>query len=36
LPPAAPGPVGSPCGSDPDPQGSSGDLGCTSYPPCGA
>ena len=33
--PGAPGPVSLPCGSDPDPPGSPGDLGCSSYPPCG-
>jgi hypothetical protein len=33
--PAAPGPTGVPCGFDPDPQGSPGDLGCESYDHCG-
>jgi hypothetical protein len=33
--PALPGQVGSPCGLDSDAPGSSGDLGCVSYPPCG-
>ena len=32
--PAAPGPTKSPCGIDPDPPGSPGDLGCESYIPC--
>jgi ELWxxDGT repeat protein len=32
--PAAPGPTGMPCGFDPDPPGSPGDLGCGSYDPC--
>ncbi len=31
--PPAPGPVGEPCGADPE--GSPNDLGCGSYPPCG-
>jgi hypothetical protein len=33
-PPASPGPVGSPCGRDPDAPGSAGDLGCLTYPGC--
>lgn len=33
-PPAAPGPPVAPCGPDPDPPGSLGDLGCESYPGC--
>ena len=32
--PAAPGPATAPCGEDPDPQRSAGDLGCESYAPC--
>jgi len=32
--PAAPGPVGAPCGVDPDAAGSAGDLGCESYTAC--
>jgi hypothetical protein len=32
--PAAPGPSTAPCGFDPDPTGSEGDLGCESYAPC--
>jgi hypothetical protein len=32
--PAAPGPVKSACGSDPDPAGSPADLGCASYTGC--
>jgi hypothetical protein len=32
--PAAPGPTDMPCGVDPDPTGSPGDLGCADYPPC--
>jgi hypothetical protein len=32
--PAAPGPTGAPCGLDPDPAGSPGDLGCAEYTPC--
>lgn len=33
-PPAEPGPPNLPCGEDPDPPGSPGDLGCASYPFC--
>lgn len=33
-PPASPGPPGEPCGEDPDPLGSPGDLGCASYEAC--
>lgn len=32
--PAAPGPTKEPCGFDPDPPGSQGDLGCVGYAPC--
>jgi hypothetical protein len=32
--PAAPGPPGGPCGLDPDPPGSAGDLGCADYAGC--
>jgi hypothetical protein len=32
--PAAPGPSGMPCGVDPDPPGSPGDLGCNEYAAC--
>jgi ELWxxDGT repeat protein len=32
--PAAPGPTGMPCGLDPDPAGSAGDLGCEAYASC--
>ena len=32
---ASPGPPGEPCGHDPDPPGSPGDIGCGAYPPCG-
>jgi parallel beta-helix repeat protein len=32
--PAGPGPTGMPCGFDPDPPGSPGDLGCESYDHC--
>jgi hypothetical protein len=32
--PAAPGPTDTPCGVDPDPAGSAGDLGCDVYSPC--
>ncbi|MEM7233174.1 MAG: hypothetical protein AAF517_13445, partial [Planctomycetota bacterium] len=32
--PAAPGPVSSPCGVDPDRKGSRGDLGCSDYAGC--
>ncbi|MBI4584903.1 MAG: hypothetical protein HY717_12890 [Planctomycetes bacterium] len=32
--PAAPGPAGVPCGVDPDPAGSPGDLGCEAYEAC--
>jgi polyhydroxybutyrate depolymerase len=32
--PAVPGPTAGPCGFDPDPPGSPGDLGCAEYPPC--
>jgi ELWxxDGT repeat protein len=32
--PGAPGPTGKPCGFDPDPAGSAGDLGCDAYVPC--
>lgn len=32
--PPAPGPPGSPCGRDPDPSGSPGDLGCEEYARC--
>ncbi len=32
--PAAPGPASSPCGEDPDPPGSKGDLGCDAYDGC--
>ncbi len=32
--PAAPGLTGAPCGFDPDPPGSQGDLGCEAYAPC--
>ncbi|MBI4586936.1 MAG: hypothetical protein HY717_23230 [Planctomycetes bacterium] len=32
--PAAPGPTGVPCGFDPDPPGSPGDLGCEGYAGC--
>ena len=32
--PAAPGPTGLPCESDPDPPGLPGDLGCESYSHC--
>ena len=35
TPPAAPGPPGTPCGPDPDPAGSAGDLGCDLYDQCG-
>lgn len=35
APPAAPGPSTSPCGADPDPLGSEGDLGCERYDACG-
>ncbi len=30
----APGPASAPCGPDPDPPGSPGDLGCDDYGPC--
>ena len=33
-PPPAPGPVGQPCGFDPDEPGSPGDLGCKEYVGC--
>ena len=33
-PPSDPGPVTSPCGPDPDPAGSAGDLGCEAYDRC--
>lgn len=32
--PAAPGPSVAPCGADPDPPGSPGDLGCVDYAAC--
>jgi hypothetical protein len=32
--PAPPGPTTAPCGFDPDPPGSPGDLGCEDYDPC--
>jgi hypothetical protein len=32
--PAPPGPTSAPCGVDPDPIGSPGDLGCGSYDRC--
>ncbi|MBI4582740.1 MAG: hypothetical protein HY717_01720 [Planctomycetes bacterium] len=32
--PATPGPTKAPCGLDPDPSGSPGDLGCELYPAC--
>ena len=32
--PVAPGPTSAPCGVDPDPAGSAGDLGCDVYAPC--
>ena len=32
--PASPGPTDAPCGFDPDPLGSPGDLGCAEYAPC--
>jgi PKD repeat protein len=32
--PAPPGPTSAPCGLDPDPAGSPGDLGCLAYEPC--
>jgi hypothetical protein len=32
--PAPPGPTEAPCGLDPDPADSPGDLGCVEYPPC--
>jgi hypothetical protein len=32
--PAAPGPATAPCGPDPDPSGSAGDLGCEAYSAC--
>jgi len=32
--PPAPGPTDSPCSFDPDPPGSTGDLGCVEYAPC--
>lgn len=32
--PAPPGPTTSPCGFDPDPPGSAGDLGCETYDAC--
>jgi hypothetical protein len=32
--PATPGPTETPCGFDPDPAGSAGDLGCGVYVPC--
>jgi len=32
--PAAPGPTTVPCGTDPDPPGSAGDLGCAAYDNC--
>ncbi len=32
--PASPGPTGMPCGLDPDPPGSPGDLGCEAYSAC--
>src|SRR4029453_382243 len=35
LPPAHPGPPGSPCGDDTHAPGSAGDLGCERYDPCG-
>jgi hypothetical protein len=34
APPAPPGAPGAPCGEDPDPAGSTGDLGCAEYPAC--
>jgi hypothetical protein len=34
APLVAPGPPPSPCGFDPDPLGSAGDLGCERYDPC--
>ncbi|MBI4601960.1 MAG: thrombospondin type 3 repeat-containing protein [Planctomycetes bacterium] len=33
-PPRAPGPATVPCGLDPDPPGSAGDLGCAEYERC--
>jgi hypothetical protein len=33
-PPSPPGPATNPCGVDPDPPGSAGDIGCEIYPPC--
>jgi hypothetical protein len=32
--PAAPGPTTVPCGTDPDPPGAAGDLGCVAYDSC--
>ena len=32
--PPPPGPADEPCGPDPDPEGSPGDLGCESYTGC--
>jgi hypothetical protein len=34
-PPGAPGPFAGSCGTDPDPPGSAGDLGCEAYGGCG-
>ena len=34
APPAAPGPIESPCGHDPDAGNPEGDLGCEEYPGC--
>lgn len=34
APPAAPGPPGTPCGTDPDDPGGDGDLGCDQYDQC--
>jgi hypothetical protein len=34
-PPPAPGPAEEPCGTDPDPLGSAGDIGCGVYEACG-
>jgi hypothetical protein len=33
-PPAPPGPTASPCGPDPDPEGSAADIGCVEYGAC--
>ncbi len=35
IPPHAPGPPTGPCGVDPDPIDTDGNLGCENYPPCG-